>query len=133
MARSLLYTVNETAQDVAVNGIINLGSVIRRFGQNIKLNGNSISLYGAGYYKLTVNATISASAAGDITISVLKNGAGVPGASASATAAAEGNLINLSVDVVFRETCCNPLSDVIVTLGGTAASITNIATTTEKL
>ena len=48
MSKSLIQTVNQSSQVVAANSIIDLGSVIRRFGCNLRLNGNAIEVDGVG-------------------------------------------------------------------------------------
>ena len=48
MSKSAIYTVNPATQEVAVDGVINLGSIIRRYGPNLNLNGVGISISGMG-------------------------------------------------------------------------------------
>ena len=51
--KSAIFTANTTAQTVAVGGTLSLGSIIRRYGCDLNLNGNSITVNGcndAGYY-----------------------------------------------------------------------------------
>ena len=54
MSKSLIQTVNQSSQVVAANSIIDLGSVIRRFGCNLRLNGNAVEVDGAGYYTRSI-------------------------------------------------------------------------------
>ena len=74
MAKSLIYTRNNVNQALIAGSTIDVGSVIRRFGQNITLNGNAINLSGAGYYKVSANVEVTGTAAGDVTIELLKDG-----------------------------------------------------------
>lgn len=135
MAKSALYTVNQSAQNVAVNGIINLGTIARRFGQNLNLNGDGITVAGAGYYEVNASITVAPTAAGNVTVTMYKDGVPVQGASASETAAAANDLVNLSITSIVRENCpcCESISNLTFVLTGTAAAVSNIATTTEKL
>lgn len=135
MAKSALYTVNQSAQNVAVNGVINLGTIARRFGQNLNLNGDGITVAGAGYYEVNASITVAPTAAGNVTVTMYKDGVPVQGASASETAAAANDLVNLSITSIVRENCpcCESISNLTFVLTGTAAAVSNIATTTEKL
>lgn len=135
MAKSALYTVNQSAQNVAVNGVINLGTIARRFGQNLNLNGDGITVAGAGYYEVNASITVAPTAAGNVTVTMYKDGVPVQGASASETAAAANDLVNLSIISIVRENCpcCESISNLTFVLTGTAAAVSNIATTTEKL
>ena len=57
MSKSAIYTANTSAQTVAVNDIIPVGTTSRRFGCNIRQDGNAITLLGQGYYHVTVSAS----------------------------------------------------------------------------
>ena len=59
MSKSAIYTANTSAQTVAVNDIIPVGTTSRRFGCNIRQDGNTITLLGQGYYHVTVSATLA--------------------------------------------------------------------------
>ena len=51
MSKSAIYTANTSAQTVAVNDVIPVGITSRRFGCNIRQDGNTITLLGQGYYQ----------------------------------------------------------------------------------
>ena len=95
MSRSLIQTSNTTASDVAVNGTIPLGSVLRRFGCNCRLNGNKIEIEGAGYYTIEGTVTVQPAAAGAVSIALYENNVAVPSAVATGTAAAIGDDVTL--------------------------------------
>ena len=135
MSKSAIYTVNSATQSVAVNGNISLGSIIRRFGPNLNLNGNAITVAGAGYYDLDVSATVAPTAAGNVTITALKDGVAIPGAIATGSTTTAGNPINLSISSLIREACpcCDSLSSITFVLTGSAASVTNMAVVVEKI
>ena len=57
MSKSAIYVANSSVQNVPVDGIINLGTVIRRFGPNVALSGNAIQISGQGYYNIEINVT----------------------------------------------------------------------------
>lgn len=135
MSKSAIYTANQSAQNVAINGVINLGSIIRRFGPNLNLSGDAISLSGAGYYDIDASFTLAPTAAGNVTITVYKDNIAVPGATATETAAAANDIINLNISSLVREACqcCEGISNLTFVLTGTAASVTNSAVVVEKL
>ena len=69
MSKAGIYTVNAGAQTVAVGGVLNLGTINRRFGREccepvMELNGSSITLNEPGYYDVDVAITALPIAAG---------------------------------------------------------------------
>lgn len=136
MSKSALYVVNNTTQDVVVNGLINPGNIIRRFGPNVNLINSAIQLDGQGYYSLDTSVTLAPTAAGEVTVSVFRDGVLIPGSTATETVAAAGDFVNLSINALIREKMCyyyNEPSNLTFVLTGVDASITNIATTVIKL
>ena len=135
MAKSALYTVNNSTQTVPVDGAINLGTIVRRFGYNLDLSGNAIKLDGAGYYELDASVTLEPSAAGEVTLTAYLNGIALSGATASETVATEDTPVNLSICALIREgcPCCNSNSNITFVLTGTESNVTNIATITKKI
>lgn len=135
MSRSALYTANTSNQLVDVNNTINLGSIIRRYGCNLDLSGSAIRVAGEGYYDFTVNVTAAPVAEGEVTISLFKNNVAIPGAIASATAAAAGDLVNLSISCLIRENCaiCDGPSNITLVLSGGQSNVTNVAVVGKKI
>ena len=135
MSKSALYVANTSAQSITVDGVIAPGTIIRRFGPNITLSGNAIQIVGAGYYEINASLTAEATAAGEIIITVYKDGVPLQGAVATETAAAAGDFVNLSISAIVREfcSCCDGLSNLTFVLTGNDATITNIAIIVEKL
>lgn len=70
--KSLIYTANTSNTAVAVGGVLPLGTVNRRYGCNIDLSGNGIVLTGTGYYDVDSSFTATATAAGNVTITMLR-------------------------------------------------------------
>ena len=110
----LLGTKNFTSQDVIENGILNLGAVYRRFCKRINgvrtfdFDGNNIVLQQSGMYHITVVATASGSAAGDIVLSLFENGVAITGATATETITTpDTEFRNLTLDyyVLVDDTC----------------------------
>lgn len=88
----LIGLVNTSTQAVAVDGLINLGTVYRRFSKKndcgvgtFNFYGTGISLNHRGIYKVDVTAVVSAPAAGVVTLELEENGILIPGALASET------------------------------------------------
>lgn len=133
MSRSAIYTVNETTQAVAVDGTLNLGNIIRRFGCSIDLLGNAININNAGYYDINVSVTAEPTAIGTVTVSLFDNGVEVPGATASEAVAAANTPANLSLSSIVRVFCNERSSNLTLVLTGTAANVTNVAITAIKL
>lgn len=132
---SAIYTANTSAQNVAVNGNINLGSIIRKFGCNIDLTGDAIRIAGAGYYDIDASFTVAPTAAGNVTITAYKDNVAIPGATATETVTAANDVVNLNFSSLVREfcSCCEGASNLTFVLSGTAASVTNSAIIVEKI
>ena len=133
MSKSVIYVANQSAQNVAVNGIINPGTIIRRFGPNLNLSGNAIQSCGSGYYELSSSITVAPTAIGNVTVTAFKDGVAIPGATATGSVSTANNPVNLNIECLIRECCCDSISSITFILTGTASSVTNIATTVEKL
>ena len=94
-ANELIGIRNTATQDVVVNGLVNLGSVYRRFIEKSKCScvptltsdGTSVTLNRRGIYHITITAIVSAPVAGDVTLQLEENGVVIPGAIATETIA----------------------------------------------
>ena len=122
----------QTPTAVAVDGVIPLGSLIRRYGCDVALNGNAVNITGAGYYDVDASVTVSPAAAGTVTITLYKDGVAVPGATASETAAANGT-VNLSIPPLVRQACCAAGSALTLVLTGAAATVNNVALRVQRI
>ena len=133
MGKSLIQTTNQSQQNVAVNSIISLGSVLRRYGCNLRLSGNGIEVTGEGYYKIDSNVSVSPTAAWPVTVALYNNGVQIPGAIAYGSVSTAGNPITLPLETTIRQACCCDSADNItcVLLGG-AGVVDNISVRVEK-
>lgn len=131
--KALLYTALETPTAVAVNGVIPLGAIIRRYGNGVNLNGTGINVEGAGYYSVDVSVTAVPDAAGTVTVQLMQNGVAVPGASASATVAAVNTTVTLAFPAAVRLGCCSTGATLTLALTGTASTVNNAAVVVTKL
>lgn len=68
MSKSAIYTTNVSNPTVAAGGIVPVGSTTRRYGCNIRQDGNAITLCGQGYYLVNVSATVAPTAAGTVSL-----------------------------------------------------------------
>lgn len=131
--KSLIYTAMQTPTAVAVNGIIPLGTIVRRYGCNCNLNGNGIAINGQGYYDVDVSVEAVPDAAGTVTVQLLKDGIAVPGATAAATVAAVDNTVTLAFPATVRLGCCSTGSVLTLLLTGAASTVNNVAARVEKI
>ena len=131
--KSLIYVAMQTPTAVAVNGIIPLGTIVRRYGCNCNLNGNGIAINGLGYYDVDVSVEAVPDAAGTVTVQLLKDGVAVPGATAAATVAAVANTVTLAFPATVRLGCCSTGSVLTLLLTGAASTVNNVAARVEKI
>lgn len=133
MSKSAIYTTNTSKPTVAAGGVVPVGVTTRRFGCNIKQDGNTITLCGQGYYLVNVSATVAPTAAGPVSLTAQKDGVEIIGATAAETAAAANDELNLSITALIRNACGCESSILSLILGGTEAVVNNLAVTVEKL
>lgn len=133
MGKSLIQTANQTTQTLAENSVIGLGTVIRRYGCNLRLSGNGIEVNGEGYYKIDCNVTAAPTAAGNVTVALYDNGVQVPGAIATATTTAADQSVTLPIETTIRQGCrCEGADNLVVMLTEGAGDVTNISLRVEK-
>ena len=111
MSRSLIQTTNQSTQTVALNSIISLGSVLRRFGCNCKLSGNAIELSGEGYYTIDATVTATPTAAGNVTVALFNNGVQIPGTLVTSSVTTTGNSTTIPIVTTIRQGCCCDSAD----------------------
>ena len=134
--KSALYAAMQTPTAVAVDGVIPLGSLIRRYGCDLSLNGNAVNIAGgnqsAGYYDVDASVTVTPTAAGTVTITLYKDGVAVPGATASAAGAA-GAPVVLAFPALVRQVCCAAGSALTLVLTGAAATVNHVALRVQRI
>ena len=120
MSKSLIQTVNPSTQAVAVDGIIPLGSVLRRYGCNCRLSGNAVELVGCGYY--TVDAAV--------TVALYADGSQIPAAIGYGNAAAASPVtVPITTTIRLREDGTTSLTFVLTEGAG---NVTNVSARVEK-
>lgn len=70
---SLIFMTTTTESSVLANGVIPLTTIQRRRNRYIQNGNNSIMLGAPGYYKFNCSVTVTAPAAGDVSIKLQKN------------------------------------------------------------
>lgn len=132
MSNSLLYTLNTNTQALAIGSQIDLGSIVRRYGQNINLSGDSILVKGGGYYNVSADVTITGTTAGTTTVNLVKDGTVI---ASSPVTVAVGAVVTIPVQAVVREIgCCRDnTSNLTFVLTGTAETVNQISVVVEKI
>lgn len=133
MSKSLIQTVNASQQVVSAGSVINLGSVLRRYGCNCRLNGNAIEIEGCGYYEVTATVTLIPQATGNVTVALYENGAPIQGATATGAVSTVGNSVTLPLVTTLRQgCCCDTASSLSCVLVSGASTVSNISLRVEK-
>lgn len=127
MSKSLIQTANSSQQTVAVNGIISLGSTLRRFGCNCRLNGNAIELKGEGYYAIDADVVVTPTATGNVTVALYKDGVAIPSATSTVTVGTANNTVTLPITTTVRIGCCGGDSSITAVLIAGAGTVNNIS------
>ena len=137
MSKSAIQVINNTSQSFIENGILGLGNIIYRFGPNLCVNNNALSIMGAGYYSILASATILPTAAGQVTLELYRNGVPIPGASATVNATSTTIPITIAlpptmIKVNYNGSCpCERIPEsitIVATTGeGTATSVSTQA------
>lgn len=133
MSKSLIYTVNANTQSVLDGGLVNLGTVVRRFGCNCELSGNGIVLDGVGYYNISVAATVIPAVAGTVTLTAYKDGAAIPGLTVSETVADVDSSVALPLNGVVRIHCCGSATTITFEISGVDVDVINFPVVVEKV
>lgn len=140
MAKAYAFISNTAPQVFTVSpSSVNFGNAIHGFGgsgcgscckRTIEVNGTSILLNASGYYDVELGATLTNSAAGNVTLSLYQDGTLL--ASASENVAAAGNLVNISFPAGVKVNSNSRLT-LIVTSSAETPTVSSIYTTVEKL
>lgn len=135
MAKAFAYIANTTSQTVTGGGAINAGAAVHGFGctngaRTIQVSNGNIVLSGCGYYAITVGATVTDSAAGNVTLSVYQDGVLV--AQGSEAIAAASDPASISVPVGVKVGCGTSTITLVVTVSAGDPTVTAVYTTVLK-
>lgn len=142
MSAGFLYSANTSPQTVAIGGVINMGNIIRRFGcvkgtslPFATVNGGTTILSSCGkcpkYFKFDTDFVVVTTAAGTVTITAFQDGVAIPGATASATVAADATSVTLPLSFGVRLNSCVTSSTITYVLTGADSTVNNVAQTVE--
>ena len=133
LSRALIQTANQSPQNVALNGIIALGSVQRRFGCACRLSGNAIEVSESGYYLADITVTVTPTEIGNVTIALFEDGVAVQGATNTGSVAAVGDTTTIPIVATLRKGCCDVnASNLTVVLTEGPGVVNNISTRVQK-
>lgn len=135
MAKAFAFIANNTPQTITGGGVVNPGTAVHGFGctccgRTIQLSGTNINLRETGYYSVDVGATVSASDAGNVTLSLYQDGALVTQGSETISAANDPASISFPAGVKVN---CNSVLTLVVTSTAGDPIVTNVYTTVEKV
>ena len=119
---SAILVVNENTAQIPINGLVPLGSVVRRFGKNCLLSGNGVVCDGQGYYQVDAVVTLIPSAVGTVNLTLLSDGVALVGSTVSETVAAANDSATLAISYMVRNRCCEDGQTLTLQVGGVAAS-----------
>lgn len=134
MSKAFAFISNSTSQTITGGGVVNPGIAQHGFGctccgRTVQLSGANINLRESGYYQIDVGATVSASDAGNVTLSLYQDGALV--ARGSETISAANDPASISFPASVKVNCSSVLTLVVTSTAGVPI-VTNIYTTIEK-
>lgn len=140
MSKAYAFIRNTTAQAFAVaTGNVNPGAGVHGYGSIgcgncckyiIEANQSNISLNECGYYNISVGVNASASAAGNVTVSLLQDGQ-VLATGSEAVAAANGP-VNINFPAGAKVNCSSVLTLQVTASAGTPI-VNGVYITIEKI
>lgn len=139
MSKAYAFIANSTSQTITGGGVVNPGIAQHGFGKTscgcsceyiVQVNGNNINLKEGGYYDIEIGATVSATAAGNITLSLYQDGALIAQGSETISAASDPASISFPAGVKVN---CNSVLTLVATSTAGDLIVTNVYTTVTKV
>ena len=131
---SLIMMITPTASSVVSGGVLPLSTIARRTGRVVSSSNDSILLNLPGYYKVTATATFTAPEAGDVEISLQKNGVSVPGITASTTVSTADTVVSsIALSGIVRVFPVDSIATLTLINSGVAIETSNIEIDVEYL
>lgn len=126
MSKAALFAINNTQQTLIGGGSVNLGNPVHGFGQSccqkiIDVSGNNLTLCEGGMYGIIMNATVTASAAGTVTLQAYQDGAAI-GTPQAVNIAAANDAESVAV-VIGPRVACNSSSIITLVATTTAGNV----------
>lgn len=97
----MLKLTNTTSTALIANQVIPLNAVLDT-NNSLNFSNNTIKINKAGYYDVTGNFVITATAAGNISVELFANGVVIPEAISTVTAAAAGDIVTIPLHDIIR-------------------------------
>lgn len=121
MAKAFAFVQNTNSQTITGGGAVNVGLAVHGFGctcgkKTIAVSNGNINLNAGGYYEAIIGATVSATAAGDVTLALYQNGTLV--AQTATAIAAANDPASVSLPVGLLVDCCSTLAVIITSTAG---------------
>lgn len=121
MSKAYAFIANNVAQTIVGGGSIAPGTAQHGFGcvcgnRAINVNGNAINIQSTGYYDVMIGATVTASAAGNVTLSLYQDGALI--AQGSETIAAANDPASIAFPAGVKVNCSSALTLVVDATAG---------------
>ena len=134
MSKSLIQTYNQSTQNLTEGSTISLGSVLRRYGCDLKLSGNAIEITGkGGYYEISGTITLAPTATGNVTVAAYLDGVQIPSAVATQTIGTANDVVTLPITTTIRKGCnCDGASQLTLVLVDGASAVSNVSLRVEK-
>lgn len=128
---SVLYAINTASTTVEAGSVIPC-NVSKRKGCSVIEADNMILLRTPGYYVVTATVTFSAAEAGDVVLSLRKNGVAVPGITATETiTTADTEVRTVTLQGVVKVLCYEgmPILTLVNASDGIDITVTNVSVT----
>ena len=143
----ILGTKNTTIKDLAIDELLDFGTVYRRYDKKgqcgcraFEVNGATVTLQQPGIYHLTAVITFTAPAAGDVTFQLYENGFPNPNAivtTSATTADTEVNTVVMDVYVLVDNTnvlnSVSALKNITISNTGVASTVSNVVVNIDKV
>lgn len=123
--------VAATNQAIVADGLISFDIVNTNTGKSVQFTtGKLITLACPGLYHVDLQATVEPTAAGLVTMNLLKGGVVIPGKNPAAAAAAAGSAVSLTTAADIYIPCCGVPATISaqIDVAGTVASATMVIT-----
>ena len=123
--------VAATNQAILADGLISFDIVNTNTGKSVQFTtGKLITLACPGLYHVDLQATVEPTAAGLVTMNLLKGGVVIPGKNPAAAAAAAGSAVSLTTAADIYIPCCGVPAAISaqIDVAGTVDSATMVVT-----
>lgn len=134
MAKAFAFIANNTAQTLTSGTTVAPGTAHHGFGcsgcgYTVQVSGSNINLRSTGYYNVEVGATVTDSAAGNVTLALYQDGNLIAQGSEAIATASDPASISFPAGVKVN---CSSVLTLVITASAGNPSVNNIYTTITK-